>query len=257
MELLTLENLLNFGILIFLQIVLGFDNLLYISIESRRAPPEQQKNVRKWGILIAVGLRIVLLFLIMLLLEILREPLFSIHIAGIIEGSFNFASLVFSIGGGFLMFTALKEITHMLSVKDLSQEASHKASSSALKVATSIVIMNLIFSFDSILSALAITDVFVILALAIVISGIGMLMLADKVASFIEKNRKYEILGLFILLIVGVVLVGDGTHQAHLHLFGYALEPMSKATFYFALVVLVIVDVLQGRYRRILESKEQ
>jgi predicted tellurium resistance membrane protein TerC len=118
-----------------------------------------------------------------------------------------------------------------------------------------IILMNLIFSFDSILSAIAITDVFGILAIAILISGAAMYLLADKVTEFIQNNRKYEVLGLFILMIVGIVLIGDGSHQAHLHLFGYAVEPMSKATFYFSMVVLVIVDVLQGKYKTALGKR--
>ena len=112
-----------------------------------------------------------------------------------------------------------------------------------------IVLMNLIFSFDSILSAIAITRVFAVLALAIIVSGVLMLILADSVAAFIERNRKYEVLGLFILLIVGVVLLGEGGHEAHLMLFGYAVEPMAKTTFYFSIFVLVLVDVIQSRYQ--------
>jgi len=123
-----------------------------------------------------------------------------------------------------------------------------------------IVLMNLIFSFDSILSALAITRVFVVLTTAIVISSVLMLLLADTVSAFIERNRKYEVLGLFILLIVGVVLLGEGGHQAHLTLFGHAVEPMAKSTFYFAIFVLVVVDVLQSGYQKKLaagRSREQ
>ena len=118
-----------------------------------------------------------------------------------------------------------------------------------------IVFMNLIFSFDSILSALAITGVFPVLAIAIISSGIAMLVLADTVSEFIQKNRKYEVLGLFILLIVGVVLLGEGGHVAHLKLFGYAVEPMAKSTFYFSIAVLVIVDVVQSGYKRKLDVK--
>lgn len=110
--------------------------------------------------------------------------------------------------------------------------------------------MNLVFSFDSILSALAITKVFVVLATAIVVSGVLMLVLADSVSEFIERNRKYEVLGLFILLIVGVVLLGEGGHKAHLTLLGYAVEPMAKSTFYFSIFVLVVVDVIQSGYQK-------
>ena len=110
--------------------------------------------------------------------------------------------------------------------------------------------MRLIFSFDSILSALAITEVFSVLAVAIIVSGIAMLIHADHVSAFLEKNRKYEVLGLFILLIVGIVLLGEGGHQAHLMLFGYAVEPMAKTTFYFSIAVLIAVDVIQSGYQK-------
>lgn len=256
MEIFSVENLFNLGVLIFLQAVLGFDNLLYISIESQRAPKDKQAAVRKWGIIIAVILRIALLFVMMTLLEKLVDPFFSLDFHGVITGDFNFASLVFIFGGGFLMFTAVKEITHLLGNDDLAHESSPRKKSNAVQVTMMIVLMNLIFSFDSILSAVAITHVFIVLATAIIISGIAMYVLADTVTAFIQNNRKYEVLGLFILLIVGVVLIGDGSHQAHLHLFDYAVEPISKATFYFSMIVLVIVDVLQSKHQKVLARKK-
>ncbi len=256
-ELLTLENLANFGVLIFLQAVLGFDNLLYISIESKRAPPASQAAVRRWGILIAVALRIVLLFLTIRLIASLTEPFFHIELRGVVEGSFNFATIVFLFGGSFIMYTAVREISHMLSVDDLAHEGEAASKRSAVMVVATIVLMNLVFSFDSILSALAITEVFLVLGAAIIISGIAMLMLADHVSEFLRRNRKYEVLGLFILLIVGVVLLGEGGHQAHLKLFGFAVIPMSKATFYFAIAVLVAVDIVQSGYQRKLELQRR
>jgi predicted tellurium resistance membrane protein TerC len=124
--------------------------------------------------------------------------------------------------------------------------------------------MNLIFSFDSVLSALAITDVFPILAIAILLSGLAMLLLADGVTKFLEKNRMYEVLGLFILLIVGVVLLGEAgpaaAHAMHddslnIKVFGQDIVPMSKSTFYFAVVVLFAVEVLQSGYARKLNAE--
>lgn len=254
-ELFNVENIANLAVLIFLQAVLGFDNLLYISIESQRAPAAQQASVRRWGIIIAVALRVILLFVMIKLIASLTDPFFHIDWKGFIEGSFNFATLVFLFGGVFIMYTAVKEIGHLLAVEDLSHETSGRKPSSAFAVTAMIVFMNLIFSFDSILSALAITDVFAVLATAILVSGAAMYLLADKVSEFIQKNRKYEVLGLFILLIVGIVLLGEGGHQAHLKLFGYAVEPMSKATFYFSITVLVLVDIIQSKYRSKLESE--
>lgn len=249
----TLESLLNLVVLIFLQAVLGFDNLLYISIESKRAPVENQAAVRKWGILIAIALRIVLLFTMIQLLDSLTDPFFHIDIPGVIHGEFNFASIIFLIGGAFLMYTAMKEISHLLAIEHLDHGPEEKSSKSAASVVAMIVMMNLIFSFDSILSAIAITKVFVILAIAIIASGIAMLVLADRVSEFLEKNRKYEVLGLFILLIVAVVLLGEGGHVAHLELFGFPVEAMSKTTFYFSIVVLVAVDIIQSGYKKKLE----
>ena len=255
-DLFTIENLVNLVMLVFLQAVLGFDNLLYISIESKRAPLELQSSVRKKGILLAIALRIALLFGIVGLLDSFNKPFFHMHNA-VIEGEFNFATVIFLFGGGFIMYTAVKEIHHMLQIDDLSTEERAAAPRSAGKVIAMIVLMNLIFSFDSILSAIAITRVMAVLAIAIISSGILMLVLADKVSVFLNKNKKYEVLGLFILLIVGVVLLGEGGHEAHLKLFGFAVEPMSKTTFYFSIAVLVVVDILQSGYERKLGRKRR
>lgn len=266
MELLTIENAANLGVLIFLQAVLGFDNLLYISIESKRAPADQQKSVRFWGIIIAVVLRVVLLFVMIKLIAAMSKPFYVFDYPGIIEGGINFATTVFLVGGVFIMYTAFKEITHMLSMQHLGVDVDHKNKKSATQVVAMIVIMNLIFSFDSVLSALAITDVFPVLAIAILASGLAMLALADGVTEFLEKNRMYEVLGLFILLIVGVVLLGEAgpaaAHAMHdpslqIKLFGYDLLPMSKTTFYFSVIVLVAVEVIQSGYARKLAAERK
>ena len=256
MDLFSFENAANLGVLIFLQAVLGFDNLLYISIESQRAPAASQAGVRRAGILIALALRVVLLFLIMSLLESFAAPFFSLHWEGVVDGEFTFSTVIFLFGGAFLMYTAVKEISHLLAIEHL-EEAEDREPKSAAAVIAMIVLMNLIFSFDSILSALAITKVFAVLAAAIITSGVMMLVLADRVAEFIQRNRKYEVLGLFILLIVGVVLLGEGGHEAHLTLFGYAVEPMAKSTFYFSVFVLVLVDIIQSRYQTKLAAQRK
>ena len=116
--------------------------------------------------------------------------------------------------------------------------------------------MNLVFSFDSILSAIALTDVFWVMATAILFSGVLMMVMADKVSEFLKKNRMYEVLGLFILFIVGIMLTSEGGHLAHLEILSYPIEPMAKSTFYFVIVVLVIVDLIQGRYQRKLDMEK-
>ncbi|MGC1496441.1 MAG: tellurium resistance protein TerC [Sulfitobacter sp.] len=265
-DLLTIENLGNLIMLCFLQAVLGFDNLLYISIESQRAPVAHQAAVRKWGILIAVALRVVLLFVMIQLIDAMAEPFFILDWEGVVTGGVNFATIVFIIGGVFIMYTAVKEIGHMLAIEHLDTDVSAKSGKSATQVVMLIVFMNLIFSFDSVLSALAITDVFVLLATAIILSGLAMLLLAERVTKFLEANRMYEVLGLFILLIVGVVLLGEAgqaaSHAMHdpdlaLRFFGYEVIPMSKTTFYFSVLVLVAVEIIQSGYSRKLNAERR
>lgn len=271
-DLLTLENATNLLMLCFLQAVLGFDNLLYISIESQRAPVAQQKAVRTWGIIIAVALRVILLFTMIQLLNALNAPFYRFEWDGVLEGSVNFATCVFIFGGVFIMYTAVKEIAHMLSLDHLDHDVQGKSGKSAVQVVLLIVLMNLIFSFDSVLSAIAITDVFPVLATAIILSGLAMLLLADGVTAFLQKNRMYEVLGLFILLIVGVVLLGEAgqaavhgleamgvpaeeAHHEALRVFGKEIVPMSKSTFYFSVVVLFAVEVIQSGYSRKLNAE--
>ena len=117
LETLTIDNFFTLAMLVMLQIVLGFDNLLYISLESRNAPEDKQSYVRKLGIGLAVGLRIVLLFALVKLIAYFQDPIFSIDI-GFIKGTFNIHSLIVLLGGVFILYTALKEIWHMLALEE-------------------------------------------------------------------------------------------------------------------------------------------
>ena len=85
---------------------------------------------------------------------------------------------------------------------------------------------------------------------SIVVGGVLMIWLSDSVSTFLQKNRMYEVLGLFILFIVGIMLLSEGGHLAHLKFFGQAITPMTKTTFYFVLVVLILTDLVQGRYQK-------
>ncbi|MFT5135208.1 MAG: putative tellurium resistance membrane protein TerC [Arenicella sp.] len=247
-ELLTLTNLVDLLLLVMLQAVLGFDNLLYISLESSRAPQHQQKAIRFWGIVIAVGLRIILLFLLLNMINSFQQQLFGINLSGIIEAEFNLHAVIVLFGGAFILYTAMKEILHMMSLEEIDSEA--RDSKSVGFVIFWIVAMNVVFSFDSILSAMAITDQFYIMAIAILIGGLLMILLADTVSDFLRKNRMYEVLGLFILFLVGVMLVSEGGHLSHMKLFGNEVIQMSKTTFYFVLFVLVISDIVQSTYQK-------
>ena len=251
----TLESLFTLGMLVLLQAVLGFDNLLYISLESQRVEASKQAKIRKWGIGLAVLLRIVLLFALLNILQLFTSELFSLDIKGIIKGSFNLESIVVFLGGIFLIYTAIKEIMHMMLLEeDLNKD---RKPSSFWSVLFSIVIMNAIFSFDSILSAMALTQNFILMASAILIGGILMVVLADKVTEFLKKNRMYEVVGLFILFLVGAMLISEGAHKAGLMLFNTEIHAMSKGTFYLIIFVMVIVEMVQSRYQKNLIALKQ
>jgi len=303
-EVFSVSGLFTLLMLLMLQAVLGFDNLLYISIESKRTGPENAGKVARWGIGLAVLFRIVLLVIIVNIFALLAEPLFEIHANGFFEGEFTFQALITLAGGGFILYTAIKEINHLLAVEHIEHSEGGKGKSVAQAIAM-IVAMNLVFSFDSILSAMAIANVEVakvvneagetlvavssglvqgglfdgtvqecktylianpvagavgcepskdyqvwLMAIAIIVSGALMVLMADYVADFLKRNRMYEVLGLFILFLVGVLLVSEGAHLAHMKIFGYPMEAMSKSSFYLVVFVLVVTDIITNRYQK-------
>ena len=267
-ELLTVQALFTLLMLVLLQAVLGFDNLLYIAIESNKVgDPNDAKKVRKWGIGIAVVLRIVLLFLIVNLFTLLSNPLFNLPFKGFLEGEFTAQALITLVGGGFIIYTAIKEIHHLLQVDHIehSEGGGKRTVAGAI---TLIVLMNLVFSVDSILSAMAIASVkdevsgavsyqVPLMVIAILLSGLAMILLADRVTEFLKKNRMYQVLGLFILFLVGVLLVTEGAHLAHMKLFGFKIDAMSKSSFYLVIFVLVVTDVISNRYQNRLWAQKQ
>ncbi|NNE58977.1 MAG: tellurium resistance protein TerC [Hellea sp.] len=264
----SLESMFTLLMLILLQAVLGFDNLLYIVIESSKVgDPKDAKKVRTWGIAIAVVLRIILLILIVALFDVMASYSLNLDWGNFLYGDFTVQAAITLFGGAFIIYTAVKEITHMMAVEHIEHSEGSGRHSLAKAIAF-IVLMNLVFSFDSILSAMAIASVpgvdgaaptyqVPLMAIAIIMSGLAMIFLADYVTEFLKKNRMYQIMGLFILFLVGVLLVTEGAHLAHLKLFGFEMQAMSKPTFYLVIGVLVITDVISSRYqKRLWKQKE-
>jgi len=203
------------------------------------------------------------------LITALAKPLFNIEWGNYVEGEFTLQSLVTLFGGGFIIYTAVKEINHLLIVDHIEHSEGSGRRSMGQAIAL-IVMMNLVFSFDSILSAMAIasektvvdgvtqtTYQLPLMVIAIVISGIAMILLADAVTDFLKKNRIYQVLGLFILFLVGVLLVTEGAHLAHLKLFGFKMEAMSKSSFYLIIGVLIVTDVLSNKYQKRLWAQKE
>jgi len=252
-----IANLVTLLMLVVLQAVLGFDNLLYISLESKNAPEDKRQMVRSWGIGLAIFLRIALLFALYYSKEFFET--FSVFQtkSEYFTANVNLHSLIVLLGGAFIMYTGMKEIWHLTRTEHGDHAHGGGKKKSLGMVVFWILLMNVVFSFDSILSAMALTDVLWVMTAAIVISGVMMIYLSERVSTFLEKNKMYEVLGLFVLLIVGIMLVSEGGHLAHLNFFGNDVQPMTKTTFYFVLGVLVLIDIVQGRYQKKLLAKRK
>lgn len=256
-NLFTIDSLITFLILTALETVLGFDNLLYISLESKKVDPAKESSVRRTGILLAIGLRILLLFVVLQLIAAFQTPIWQVH-SVIFGASITGHSLIVLFGGIFLIYTAIKEIWHMIGRHDLEHGIDTAPRRTVAAALIWILIMNVVFSFDTVLSAVALTKNFIVMSAAIIVSGALMVILADHVANFLKRNRMYEVLGLFVLLLVGYMLLSEGGHLAELSFFGFPVEPMAKSTFYFVLATLLIVEIIQSRYqKRILEEQSR
>jgi len=150
-KLFSIQGLLTLGMLLLLQLVLGFDNLLYISIESKRVAEEKQAMVRRLGIGLAIAFRIVLLFVIVKMIGLLQEP-FQVISSKFVSAEISGHSLIVLLGGAFILWTAIKEIYHLLAIHEVDHVADGESRGSVVKVVSMIVAMNLVFSFDSILN---------------------------------------------------------------------------------------------------------
>jgi len=219
--------------------------------------PAREAWTRRTGIILAIGLRILLLVVVLQLISLFQTPFFSINTEWF-STAVNGHSIIVLIGGAFLIYTAIKEIYHMIGSHDLEKGASGAPRRTVAAAIFWILIMNIVFSFDTVLSAVALSKNLIVMSAAIIASGVLMVVMADTVANFLKRNRMYEVLGLFVLLLVGYMLVSEGGHLAHLSFFGYPVEPMAKSTFYFVLFTLLAVEVTQSRYqKRILDEKHK
>jgi predicted tellurium resistance membrane protein TerC len=207
--------------LIALEVVLGIDNLVFIAILSNKLPPEQQTRARRVGLFLALGMRIALLTLIGWLVT-LRTPLFDLGISGLpgahgeptFETAFSGRDLILLAGGLFLLWKATNEIHHNMDPGDNSQDLLDK-NKGPVQLAfgaaiVQIIALDLVFSIDSILTAVGMTDDVPIMIAAVVVTVGIMLIAADPLARFIERNPTIVMLALAFLVMIGLVLIADG-----------------------------------------------
>jgi predicted tellurium resistance membrane protein TerC len=207
--------------LIVMEVVLGIDNLVFISILSNKLPPEHRTRVRRIGIGLALGMRLALLSTIAFIVG-LTAPVFDLGIVGPLdshgeaafETAFSWRDLILLAGGLFLLWKATKEIHHTVDpVPDKHHDLLDKKDVVVANVGSAIfqiVLLDLVFSVDSILTAVGMTDHLPIMFAAVIITVIIMLVAADPLANFINNNPTVVMLALGFLMMIGMVLIAEG-----------------------------------------------
>ncbi len=240
--------------LTFLEIVLGVDNIIFISIAANKLEEKDQKKATNIGLILAMAIRIVLLFGISILIA-MSEPWIKIDTSWMHAG-FSGQSIILIIGGIFLLYKSTTEIHHKLEGDDGHGEGGtgKKKTVSLSSAIVSITLINIVFSFDSILTAVGMTNglqgALIIMIVAVVLSVAMMMLFAVPVGRFVNKHPSVQMLGMAFLILIGFMLVAEGMHLAHAEILGSHVGAIPKGYLYFAIAFSMGVEFLNMRLRR-------
>ena len=237
--------------LTFLEIVLGVDNIIFISIASSKIPEKDQKKATNIGLILAMAMRIVLLLGVSILIA-MNDPWISIH-NDYIDAGFSIQSLILIAGGVFLLYKSVTEIHHKLEGAEHG-DTSKKNTSTLSKAIIEITVINIVFSFDSILTAVGMTNgltgALFIMIVAVVVSVLIMMIFAVPVGRFVNKHPSIQMLGMAFLILIGFMLIIEGAHLAHLAVLGTEIGAVPKGYLYFAIAFSLGVEFLNMRLRK-------
>lgn len=230
--------------LTFLEIVLGVDNIIFLSIISSKLPEKDQPKARNIGLILAMGLRIILLFGISWIIS-MKEPLFTIDFLGI-HGGVTGQGLILFIGGIFLLYKATNEIHHKLEGDGATDNPKVDKGKAALNSAImQIALINVVFSFDSILTAVGIADNLMVMIIAVVASVLIMMLFSGPVSKFVNDHPTVQMLGLAFLILIGFSLIAEAAHLGH-----FIEGAVPKGYLYFAIFFSLFVEMLNIRMRK-------
>jgi predicted tellurium resistance membrane protein TerC len=237
-----------------IQIALGADNLIIITIIANKLPVAERPKAIRVGLILAMALRIVLLTVVSFVLAAATAELFHFDTTLLtvsVEGTVNGKALVLAVGGMFLLWKGIKELrTKLKGVEDEVKEASRFGEVVAL-----IVGMNILFSVDSILTVVGMTENFAVMVGSVVISVALMLAFARPISHFISRNPEFEILGLFVLLLIGFVLFLEGGHEAHILVNDGPFPHIPQWIVIFMLIMMFAIDLSQNWWERKREQR--
>lgn len=228
------EHWLSFLMLSAMEIVLGIDNIIFISILAGRLPEHEREKARKLGLMGALVSRLILLFFISWIAQ-LTAPLFSV-----MGRDFSGKSLILLIGGLFLMYKATKEIHHKMEEPGDEATMAAKAGTTLASVITQIMLLDIVFSLDSVITAVGMSSKVAIMVAANVVALGVMLAVGGKISTFIDRHPTIKVLALSFLMMIGLVLIADGV-SFHI----------PKGYVYFAMAFSMLVEVLNIRVRKV------
>ena len=243
--------------LTFLEIILGIDNIVFISITANKLPEKQQKKATNIGLLLAMVQRIVLLFGVSLLVA-LKNPFYTINNSWLTIG-ISWQSLILFFGGLFLLYKSTSEIHEKLDTPNAEEdELKSKRITSFKKAIVQIVLIDFIFSIDSILTAIGMTngignsqkDALILMIIAVVVSIIIMMVFANSIRKFINKNPSVQMLALSFLILIGFMLVTEAAHLSGTIIFGNEVGAIPKGYLYFAIVFSLLVEFLNMKLKK-------
>jgi predicted tellurium resistance membrane protein TerC len=250
--LLSIEGLIGLITLTVLEIILGIDNIIFISIAVNRLPRANQANARIIGLTLALVVRSVLLLFVGWIAH-LRDPLFSVAGYGV-----SGKALILLGGGIFLIVRTWQELAEKIYTDDDETEYLTQGKSTFKAVIIQIIIIDFIFSFDSILAAVGVSGIVLIMISAVVISMILMMVLSGMVSEFINKNPGIKTVALVFLIVIGFILVAEGLIDSYNTSIKDPAEhvELNKNYAYIALAFALIVEAINIKERRVKRRKD-
>ena len=243
--------------LTFLEIVLGIDNIVFISIAAQKLEDKDKKKATNLGMLLAMLLRIALLFGISVLTS-LNEAFIPIDTSWITGGISGQAIILF-LGGLFLLYKSTKEIHEKIEDKGHDErEVKSRQSKQLGSAILEITVINIVFSFDSILTAIGMTngispnpnDALLLMVIAVVISVLIMMLFTYKVSEFVNKHPSIQVLGLSFLILIGFMLIAEAAHLSHLVVFNNPIGSIPKGYLYFAIAFSLMVEFINMNVKK-------
>ncbi len=231
--------------LTFLEIVLGVDNIIFITIATNKLKVEDQPKARNIGLLLAMAFRIILLFGISFLIS-MQAPLFHLGSpTGFFHAGPTGQSFILILGGLFLLYKSTNEIHHKLESDPEDNEVGGDSKSRSMTGAIfQIAIINIVFSFDSILTAVGLTQDVPVMIISVVVSIIIMMLFSGAVGTFVNDHPSIQMLGLAFLILIGFALIAEGAHLADASFLGNEVGTVPKGYLYFAIAFSLLVEFL-------------